>query len=306
MGAARVLVLRAAGTNCDQETAFAFERAGATVDLVHVNRLVETRVALHAYHAFVLPGGFTYGDDVAAGRILANELKHRLGAELLRFVDDGKLILGICNGFQALVKMGLLPGRLPAPRPVRAVPRALAAKAGPEQDEDDLEGEGPEPVVPLPPLPQDVTLTYNDSGRFEDRWVYLKVCSKLSEFIREGDLLQLPVAHGEGKFVPRDESVLRSLQEGDQLVLRYVAPDGSPAGYPCNPNGSVDGVAGICDPTGRIFGLMPHPERHAAVVQHPRWTRLSGPGTGLYPVPSKDGAGLQIFRNGVQWVERHR
>ncbi len=300
MGTARVLVLRTAGTNCDQETTHAFERVGATVDRIHVGRLVETRVALHAYHALVLPGGFTYGDDVAAGRILAIELRHRLGGELLRFVEEGKLVLGICNGFQALVKMGLLPG-LPLPGAVKDTKkkrktRTSHAEVAVAGGRDEFEDGGSAPVPPMPPVAQDFTLTYNDSGKFEDRWVTLKICSRMSEFIKEGDLLTLPVAHGEGKFVARDAAALAALQASGQIVLRYTDPTGGTAGYPNNPNGSVDGIAGVCDPTGRVFGLMPHPERHVHGTQHPRWTR-----EGLKDRPD----GLAIFENAVRYIKKN-
>lgn len=301
MASPRVLVLRTAGTNCDQETRYAFERAGATVDLIHVHRLVETRVALHAYHSLVLPGGFTYGDDVAAGRILATELKHRLGAELLRFVEEGKLVLGICNGFQALVKMGLLPGTALFPAGKDTKRRKRVANTVPAHDSsgadgDDFEEAAPAPVTPLPPIRPDFTLTFNDSGKFESRWVYLKICSTMSEFIKEGDRLYLPVAHGEGKFVARDESALQALRNSGQIVLRFVDPEGNPGGYPHNPNGSADGIAGITDPTGRIFGLMPHPERHVHPTQHPRWTR-----EGLKERPD----GLAIFENAVRYMKKN-
>lgn len=302
MASPRVLVLRTAGTNCDQETKYAFERAGATVDLIHIHRLVETRVALHAYHSLVLPGGFTYGDDVAAGKILANELKHRLGEELVRFVEEGKLILGICNGFQALVKMGLLPGNALFPAGKDTKRRKKAARTVPaepppsESEDDDFEDAAPAPVTPLPPIRTDFTLTFNDSGKFESRWIHLKICATTSEFIKEGDRIYLPVAHGEGKFVARDEASLQALRDSGQIVLRYVDPDGKPAGYPHNPNGSVDAIAGITDPTGRIFGIMPHPERHIHPTQHPRWTR-----EGLKERPD----GLAIFENAVRYMKKN-
>ncbi len=296
----RVIILRTAGTNCDQETRYAFERVGATVDLIHINRLVETRVALHAYHGLVLPGGFSYGDDVAAGRILATELRHRLGGELLRFVEEGKLVLGICNGFQVLVKMGLLPGlsilaSAKDTKQKRKTARRARAKATTGGGGEDLEDAGAEPVSPMPPIPQDYTVTYNDSGKFEDRWVHLKICSQMSEFIKEGDHFYLPVAHGEGKFVARDSAALQALEDAGQVVLRYADRSGRPPEYPLNPNGSVNGIAGICDPTGRVFGLMPHPERHVHPTHHPRWTR-----EGLEEHPD----GLSIFENAVRYIKK--
>ncbi|MBI2899338.1 MAG: phosphoribosylformylglycinamidine synthase I [Planctomycetes bacterium] len=253
----RALVLRAAGINCEQETKTACERAGFWADVHHVNRLVERTELLHNYHLLVVPGGFSYGDDLGAGKILGNEIAARLGEELRGFVRDGKLVLGICNGFQVLVRAGLLPD-------------------------------------PFSPGPNRVALAANDSGRYEDRWVYLKICSPKSEFLKEEEVIQLPVAHGEGKFVCRSPEVLTKLEAGGQVVLRYVDRDGGEAGYPWNPNGSAGGVAGICDPTGRVFGLMPHPERFQDAVNHPQWVRK---GKDLRP------DGLLVFRNACEYVK---
>lgn len=260
MAPVKVAVLRAPGTNCDGETRYAFEQAGAAADFVQVQELLTKTKRLADYQILAIPGGFTYGDDIAAGKLVANELKSRLRDELAAFVQADKLVLGICNGFQILVKMGLLPGGR-------------------------VDG------------PQEVTLTWNDSGRFEDRWVYLKPEFNVCVWTQGlEEMIELPVAHGEGKFIPRDASVLEQLVGFGQIVFHYVDPDEREAGYPWNPNGSVGNIAGICDPTGRIFGLMPHPERHAVPTQHPRWMRDRA---------RADGDGLQIFRNGVQWVARH-
>jgi phosphoribosylformylglycinamidine synthase I len=252
-----VIVLRARGVNCDAETAFAFERAGAKADVVHVNRLFDRTMSLDAWQILAIPGGFSYGDDLGAGRVLAVELEHRLGDGLRRFVDRGGLVIGICNGFQVLVKTSLLPGN-------------------PEIEP----GAG-------------VTLAENDSQRYEDRWVTLRVEDSRSVWLpaRGQRLIELPVAHGEGKFVPRSDAVMKALKANRQVVVRYVNRDGSEAAYPANPNGSVGGVAGICDPTGRVFGLMPHPERYISRRQHPRWTRGEG---------SEEGDGLEVFRNAVE------
>ncbi len=252
-----VLILRAPGTNCDGETAFAFEQAGAKAELVHVNRLLEDPAASARFQILCIPGGFSYGDDVAAGRILANQIQHHLADALARFKADGKLILGICNGFQVLVKSGVLL-------------------------EADAENGPP------------ATLTWNDSGRFEDRWVRLKVCGPKSVFLTGIESMYLPVAHAEGKFVPRDRQSLEALESGGQVVLRYgplsAGGDGGPAPYPDNPNGSVADVAGVCDPTGRVLGLMPHPERHVDPTQHPRWTRGEA---------GEVGDGMRVFTNAV-------
>jgi len=251
----RVAVVRTAGTNCDVETAYAFEKAGASVDRVHVNCLAEKPGRLSRYHILALPGGFSYGDDIASGKLLANELRFRLEDEIRRFVNDGKLMIGICNGFQVLVKAGLLPG----------------LRRGRVQ----------------------TTLTFNNSNRFEDRWVHLHAEETPCAFVQPGEHMYLPVAHGEGKFVA-EQAVLDELNRKQCVVFRYTGPnDATPPDYPWNPNGSVENIAGICNPTGRIFGLMPHPERHVEPTQHPRWTR-----EGL----QREGDGAKVFRNAVTFA----
>ncbi|HOY08722.1 MAG TPA: phosphoribosylformylglycinamidine synthase I [Candidatus Omnitrophota bacterium] len=261
----RVIVLRTAGTNCDGETAYAFERCGAAVDLVHINRLSSGEVSLGDYHILAVPGGFTYGDDIMSGRILANELRLNLGKDLEAFIASGKLVLGICNGFQVLVRAGILPGP--------------------------LSGQS----LWHPGVPQTVSLTHNDSGKFEDRWVRLKVSGVSVWTEGLGDTVLFPVAHAEGKFMTRDDAVLRSLRENGQVIFRYCSEDGQSVAYPGNPNGSMDHIAGIADRTGRVLGLMPHPERHFVVTQHPAWTRL-GKKSGY-------GEGARIFQNGVTYVK---
>jgi phosphoribosylformylglycinamidine synthase len=251
----RALVLRAPGANCDEETQFAFDRAGAITERLHVRLLREQPRLLDNFQILVVPGGFTYGDDVGAGKILANQLSHFLGDEVGRFRDRGNLILGICNGFQALLIAGLL------------IP--------PDQ-------EGPR-----------ATLTLNQSRKFEDRWTYIMPQPSDCPFlVGYKEPLFVPVAHGEGNFVAREASVLRELELSRQIVLRYVCPSGGDPQYPINPNGSQDGVAGLCDSTGRVLGLMPHPERHVLPTQHPYWTRL-----GL----ADEGDGLLLFRNAVKY-----
>ena len=254
MSKARTLILRVAGTNCDVETAFAFQLAGAMVDLVHVNELIHRERRLSDYQIMVSPGGFTYGDDISAGKVLANELKVKLSEDMKTFVEQGGLLLGICNGFQVLVKTGLLP---------------------------ELSNGG------LPPL----TLAANDSGKFECRWVNLSVNKESPCIFTQGiDRLYLPVAHGEGKVVI-DPQVSPQLN----VVLHYTDEQGNRgAGYPHNPNGSEGDIAGICDSSGRIFGLMPHPERHIRGTQHPQWTRHGA---------KKYGDGFQVFLNAVKWAE---
>ena len=255
MSKVRALVLRAPGTNCDAETAFAFQQAGAETSLVHINQLIHGEQQLSDYQIMVVPGGFTYGDDIAAGKVLANELRLRLGEDVLRFVEDGRLILGICNGFQVLVKAGILPG----------------------VDDDGSSR---------------LTLAVNDSGKFECRWVHLGVDQESPCIFTKGmDSLYLPVAHAEGKLVA-DSSILPDLN----IVLYYTDEHGNrDAGYPYNPNGSAANIAGICDTSGRVFALMPHPERYIRGTQHPQWTRQGA---------KEHGDGLQIFLNAVEWAEK--
>ena len=239
MATPKALVLRAAGTNCDRETEFALRLAGFNAERVHVFRLMENPALLADFQFMVIPGGFSYGDDVAAGKILANQMLHRLADALNEFLAAKKLVLGICNGFQVMTKAGILP----------------RAKVHPDA------------------AAHDVTLAWNDSGKFEDRWVHLRCESEKCVFLPKGEIIALPIAHGEGKFVTRDESILNSLKEGDQIALRYVDAEGNPGEYPINPNGSVEDIAAICDTTGRAMGLMPHPERFVEPTQHPQWTR---------------------------------
>ncbi len=250
----RALVLRAPGTNCEEETAAAWERAGAVAEVWHVGRLLEAPHALDAFQVLTIPGGFSYGDDLGAGRILATRLGTVLGDSLRRFRDRGGLVLGICNGFQVLVRAGLLPGK------------ANGARV-------------------------DATLAHNDSGHYESRWVRLLPEPGRTPFLSGGAPIELPVGHGEGKFVVRHPEALAALESAGQIVLRYVDEQGVPTqAYPANPNGSMGAVAGVCDPTGRIFGLMPHPDRYFDPLQHPRWTRR-----GL----AAEADGLTIFRNAV-------
>jgi phosphoribosylformylglycinamidine synthase len=242
------LILRAAGTNCDAEAVFAFELAGSATRLLHINRLLEFPAILDQCQILALPGGFSYGDDIAAGKILANQIVHHLGDPIRRFIEAGKPVIGICNGFQVLVKTDLLPG-------------ALAGAAG-----------------------QTATLTNNDSGRFIDRWVSLVPKPSRCIWTRGLEPLELPIAHGEGKFVPASQQIRKTLWQQEQVALVYAD----------NPNGSTDDIAGVCDPSGLVFGLMPHPERYVDPTQHYAWTRQR-------PLP-KDGQGLKIFQNAVAHV----
>jgi phosphoribosylformylglycinamidine synthase len=256
MSTPKALILRTPGTNCDHEVQKAFEMVGATADRVHLNALRDNPRRLRDYQILVLPGGFSYGDDVGAGKVQALYMEHFLSDALRQFRDQEKLILGICNGFQAMLKAGLL---LPP-------------------DEDG-------PVA---------TLTHNDSGHYEDRWVYLQPTSSECPFLKGMDRFAVPVGHGEGKFICRKEWIARGLDQAGQVVLRYVDAHGNRGGYPVNPNGSQDDIAGICDATGRAMGMMPHPDRHLFPTQHPQWPRR-----GLQP----EGEGLQIFRNAVNFFK---
>jgi phosphoribosylformylglycinamidine synthase subunit PurQ / glutaminase len=256
----RTLILRTAGVNCDGETAHAFELAGSSTELLHVNRLLENPRLLNDFQILAVPGGFSYGDDIAAGRIFANQIAHHLYDAFHDFVAAGKPIIGVCNGFQVLVKTDLLPGN-------------LAGKSG-----------------------QTCTLTNNDCGRFVDRWIRVAPRSKKCIWTADLEPMDLPIAHGEGKFVPANDPVRQALWDNDQVALVYIKPDDTTANgeFPFNPNGSVDDIAGVCDATGLVFGLMPHPERHVSPLQHPAWTRVS-------KLP-EEGAGLKVFRNAVSHV----
>lgn len=242
------LILRTAGTNCDRELARAFELAGAAPVAVHVHRLFDDPAALRSCDLLGLPGGFSYGDDVAAGRILANYLRHRLLDELRSLIDRGVPVIAPCNGFQVLVKAGLLP------HPGEAK--------------------------------QVVTLADNASGRFVDRWVEVEAdAASPCVWTRGLGRFELPIAHGEGRFVA-DDATLDALEAAGQVALRYAE----------NPNGSKRDIAGVCDPSGLVLGLMPHPERYLDFTNHPQWTRQPRP-TGDEPTP-----GLAMFRHAVSHV----
>lgn len=252
----RALVLRTAGTNCDGETVHALELAGARADLLHVARVVAEPQRFDAYSLLVLPGGFSYGDDIAAGRVLGFEMRHHLGEQLERFVARGGYVLGVCNGFQALVDTGLLEG---------------PGQGGPDRS---------------------FALAANASGHYECRWVTLKCEASACTWLDQGVLWPVPVAHGEGRFVVRDAETLARLKRNRQVALRYVRADGSPArGYPDSPNASIEDIAGVCDETGRVLGLMPHPERNITPWHHPQWTRRA---------PRAEGEGLAFYRQLVE------
>jgi phosphoribosylformylglycinamidine synthase len=265
----RAIVITGNGTNCETEMAHACRLGGFDeVEIVHISELLCGGKRLDDYHFLNLPGGFLDGDDLGSAKAGANRILHaavaegqeKLFAQFTRFIAAGKLILGVCNGFQLLVKLGMLPG---------------------------FDGQYDR---------QTATLTFNDSGRFEDRWVHLRVDpASPCIFTRGLRGLYLPVRHGEGKFVAQDEGILGRLHRERLIALDYSDEryeDATPD-YPANPNGSVDGIAGICNQTGRIFGMMPHPEAFLHRTNHPRWTREELP---------EEGMGVALFRNAALFL----
>ena len=265
----RAIVIAGNGTNCERETAHAIRLGGAeVVDIVHISELLSGRVLLQDYHFLNLAGGFLDGDDLGSAKAGANRLLHapikdseeHLSEHLRKFIADGKLIMGVCNGFQLMVKMGLLPA---------------------------LGGD----------FSQTTTLTFNDNGRFEDRWVYLKADpASPCIFTRGLDGMTLPVRHGEGKLVVDSDATLARIEEKHLGVLKYSLPDygATTMDYPLNPNGSTAAIAGLCDETGRLFGLMPHPEAYVHRTHHPRWTREDD-------LP-EEGMGLWLYQNAVRFI----
>ncbi len=279
MATPRICVLRAPGTNCDLETAFAFERAGGQAARVHLFRLLETPDLLAKFQILCVPGGFSYGDDVGAGVVFGRQLRGHLGDAVGEFLQADKLALGICNGFQVLLKAGILPGT--------------------KKDSGSRDAGSPATGKTSSPEPQ-VTLTWNDNGRYTARWVELAVSSPHSVFLRGIERIELPIAHAEGRVAVRDAGLIDQWRESGQLALQYASPcntntaSGAACGsrFPANPNGSVADLAGLSDATGRVLGLMPHPERFIDATQHPQWTRRRMSG---------DGDGLRLFRNAVDY-----
>ncbi|MDD5022552.1 MAG: phosphoribosylformylglycinamidine synthase subunit PurQ [Candidatus ainarchaeum sp.] len=251
-------VLSGFGLNSEYETAYAIKLSGGNVDIIHLNQFIDAPSLLHTYNFLVLPGGFSYSDHLGAAKVFSNKLFFKLKKELSEFISEKKLILGICNGFQMLVKLGLLP---------------------------------------YSDFKQKVTLSYNDSGKFEDRWVRLKA-NKNSPCIytKDIDFFDLPVRHGEGKLIIPNQEILFDILNHNLFPLQYVDSEGKLSGYPFNPNGSINNIAGLCDPTGRIFGLMPHPECYNTFANHPLWTSLSSK-------EIREGHGLKIFKNAVNYLK---
>jgi len=257
------IVTRTAGTNCDAEAVRALELAGARVELLHIQQLLDDPARLQEAGLCIFPGGFSYGDDIAAGRVLGLELRHGMYAELRSFVEAGGLVLGICNGFQVLIESGILDPR-----------SSESLESGQLKSAADRE----------------IALHANASNRFECRWIELEAADTACVWLNEGQSIPCPAAHAEGRFVVRDDAVLKRLKDAGQIALRYVVPTNGES-FPANPNGSIDNIAGICDPSGRALGLMPHPERNILPWNHPQWTRL---GT------RTEGEGLSFFRQMVE------
>ncbi len=261
----QVLILQATDANRDPDAAAAIELAGGAPTVLHINALRADPAHLHDYQMLVLPGGFSYGDALGAGRLLAADMRWLFQEEMARFVEAAKPVIGICNGFQALVKSGWLPGSPPLSSP------PLGGTEGGR-----------------------ATLTRNASNRFECRWVWLEPNPASVCVFTHGltERIYCPVAHGEGRFVPRDEIVLEDLRANGQIVVTYTTVDGNgPVGYPANPNGSTANIAGVCNSQGTIFGLMPHPEDHIFPEQHPRYAR-----------GERGNLGLSLFAQGLRYA----
>ncbi len=269
MAKAKVLIFSGYGTNCERETAYCAKIAGAEeVKIAHFYEIVKEEVKIENYNFVIFPGGFLDGDRLGAAqaasvrfRFTKTKSGRSIVEEIKKLLDRGGVILGICNGFQLLVKIGLLPacmGRY---------------------------------------LDRQVSLTYNDSARFEDRWVYLKTnLDSKCIFLKGLDRLFLPVRHGEGKLITLDPNIKNKLKEENHIALYYTDPKGTPTQkYPFNPNGSIFAAAGLTDPTGRILGLMPHPEAYNHLTNHPLWTRNN----------VKDPLGIEIFKNGIEFLHKN-
>ncbi|MFH1785425.1 MAG: phosphoribosylformylglycinamidine synthase I [Candidatus Micrarchaeota archaeon] len=251
----KALIVTGYGINCENESKYSIEKSGGNAEIIHVNKLLDNPKMLEDYNMFFVPGGFAFGDDLGSGKVFGNKMKFKIKDQLEEFVNAGKLVVGICNGFQALVKMGLLPE---------------------------------------PDFQQRVSLVGNESGYFEDRWVILRTNTASPCIYTKGiEYLFVPVRHGEGKFIPKDQNTLDQLKEKNQIVFQYVDENKNLGGYPHNPNGSVENIAGICDKSGRIFGMMPHPEAFNMPENCPYWIK----GT------IKEGYGLRIFKNAVEFMK---
>jgi len=282
----KTIILKTAGINCDEELRHAFELAGSDTEIIHINQFVSGERSISEFDIIGFPGGFSYGDDLSAGRVLSTEFMAHLTNDLMAFCESGGLIIGICNGFQVLVKAGILPD--------------------------------PNNIIKAPNNAAKATLFWNESGKFEDRWVTLRVEPNTKCVWTKGysAIVEFPIAHAEGNFIPKDPALIDELKSNGQVVFRYTDPsnpnacDEGMVPYPVNPNQSTANIAGICDPSGRVLGLMPHPERFLYVENHPRWTRQrEGSNEGM-PVAEWDKAGtpdgLPMFINAVEYVKEKK
>lgn len=263
-----ILVLTGYGINCEEETAFAFKRAGGHARITHVNDLIDGLVKLQDFQILAIPGGFSYGDDTGAGNALANRIKNNLGEAIFNFIRTDKLVIGICNGCQMLANLGLVPA---------------------------LEGRYSE---------RQVVFDRNDNARYTDRWVWLKRISTKCIWTRDIKLMHAPIAHGEGKLVASSE-VLKTIQKNDQIAFQYADSKGTPAKgkYPINPTGTVLDIAALIDPSGRVLGMMPHPERFMVMTNEEDWTLKRESAKRQGKKRPTEGAGLQIFRNGIEYFK---
>jgi phosphoribosylformylglycinamidine synthase len=267
MASPRVIVLTGYGINCEEETLFAFQQAGAVGDIVHINDIIDDPRRLENAQIFAFPGGFSYGDDTGSGKALANKIRNNLLAEFQSFTARDTLMLGICNGFQVMANLGLVPNL--------------------------SDGSGV----------ADVSLEYNATNRYECRWVDLAPEAECpAVFTRGVGQLHIPVAHGEGRFFAR-APILEEMERRHLVALRYVQTDGTPAGgeFPCNPNGSLHDIAAVCDPSGRRMGMMPHPERHIFFCQGDDWTLRREQARRRGEEPPQEGSGRAIFANAVRY-----
>lgn len=264
----KVIVMSGYGVNSEMETKYAFDQCGAESEIVHINDLIDGQKTLDEYQILVFPGGFAHGDDTGSGNAYANKMRNKLWDEVNKFITQDKLVAGICNGCQVLSNLGLIPG---------------------------LNGEYGE---------RKIAMMHNSTARLECRWVNLKVTSDKCVWTRDFDMLHCPIAHGEGRFYMEDE-VLNAVKDGDQIVFKYVNDDGSPANgeYPINPNGSIEDIAAVCDTTGRIMGIMPHPERNLSFYNQDDWPLLKEAARRQGKELPDEGDGLKMFRNAVKYFK---
>jgi phosphoribosylformylglycinamidine synthase subunit PurQ / glutaminase len=262
----KVIVMSGYGVNSEMETKFAFEQSGAEAEIVHINDVIDGMKKLEDFQILVFPGGFAHGDDTGSGNAYANKFRNKLWDDVNKFITQDKLVIGICNGCQVLANLGLIPG---------------------------LNGEYGE---------RKIGMMHNVKARLECRWVDIKVQSEKCIWTRDIDIVRCPVANGEGRFFMEDD-VLAAVKDGDQVAFRYVKPDGSAADgeYPVNPSGSIDDIAAVCDPTGKIMGVMPHAERNLSFYNQNDWTLLKEIARREGKELPEEGSGLKLFANGVKY-----